>query len=1012
MAKRPDIEANNAIDGAKDFARDELLGARHWKRSKVGYLSGGSAVTDAVGSVGRTGKESLGRVSEMYRAAFRKDRGGVAVNSEGTPRERFLDAMVANGRTIEEIDRSVDNTYTQFWFYVMLSLGVVFLAFWSLAVYGFAAPGGPVFSTLLSLVRFAPLAALGPLTLRAGWTNWAFRKRQLHGVTAYLKSGELLPKKAKGTAMSGIRSGGTKAIALVGGAVTAYMAYVVLGLDVALAQQSPPPADIFTDPAKSDMFMRLMAYVIPDTGPIGTPAEGLTTMHAATKTAFMAFSGTLLFIGMAMSGWHILSGLVASAKEGTAIGRNYHEVWAPARVVVGFGMLTPVAGGICGAQLLVIYLIAWGGNLANAVYQPYIDTMTVQQIPNAGRVAGDTVVIGNQAVATDIAKMIATKELCNQTILLVDKRQAGSVAGRAVEKPEWKEAKVGGLSIFGATIMSGTIVREIDYGPVCGKLTVNAGQQNASGDQQIVHQIQEARYNAIQTMQDSISGALGNYVQSYQVSQGSQGPAFADDTTAASLVSIFDQARRTYLQKMQTTITQIYNQKAPGQNETSASMKAVASEAKTNGWSTSGVFYLTLARLSNAVYSAATEGLKSSEITMTGMDVKSRAYTTYLVGGDGRSGILPQFDGWWKRNITKFVPDISSQATAAASSSSSWGDLLNVVFGNGAAFWNSYTADSAVALNPMQSMVDYGNRLMIWGTGSYVVASKIQTAATRSEEGKAGKLETLIGYLPLANDIRDATASLMTIAMMLSLVMVAAGAVHAYILPLVPYIMTVFFVASMLVLVVESLVAAPIWAFVHIRMDGQEFVDQVQKPGYMIAFNLILRPSLMVFGLILSYLVFGAMMWFVAKTFNPAATGLAAMGSVGPIGMIVLIALQSYLDYQVAVRSFQLILQVPDRVTRWFGQGGENLGEDNDSHRISGAVVGQVQSRVEGLSRAQQLARGGNRGVQRADTSSNTQDADVGGKLAEGGGAAATSGGGAGKIAQVAKKANNAERAG
>ena len=81
----------------------------------------------------------------------------------------------------------------------------------------------------------------------------------------------------------------------------------------------------------------------------------------------------------------------------------------------------------------------------------------------------------------------------------------------------------------------------------------------------------------------------------------------------------------------------------------------------------------------------------------------------------------------------------------------------------------------------------------------------------------------------------------------------------------------------------------------------------------------------------------------------------------------------------------------------------------HQAHETSGAIVQQTQSRVEGMSRAQQLARGGggNRGVQRADTEANTKDADVGGKLAEGGGAAAAPGGAGGKAAQIASKANN-----
>jgi hypothetical protein len=147
-------------------------------------------------------------------------------------------------------------------------------------------------------------------------------------------------------------------------------------------------------------------------------------------------------------------------------------------------------------------------------------------------------------------------------------------------------------------------------------------------------------------------------------------------------------------------------------------------------------------------------------------------------------------------------------------------------------------------------------------------------------------------------------------------------------------------------LVVEGLAAAPLWAFFHIRMDGQEFVDQVQKPGYMIAFNLILRPVLMIFGIILSYVVFGALLWFVNTTFIPASNALSQSSSIGFIGMFVMIVLMSYIDFQIAVRSFQLITHIPERVTRWFGQNGDNLGDEHDSQQATRVFVGGMEHRV------------------------------------------------------------------
>ncbi|MBU3000323.1 DotA/TraY family protein [Roseovarius nubinhibens] len=157
-----------------------------------------------------------------------------------------------------------------------------------------------------------------------------------------------------------------------------------------------------------------------------------------------------------------------------------------------------------------------------------------------------------------------------------------------------------------------------------------------------------------------------------------------------------------------------------------------------------------------------------------------------------------------------------------------------------------------------------------------------------------------------------------------------------------------FFVTGMLILIGEALVAAPIWAFMHIRMDGQEFVDQVQKPGYMIAFNLFLRPTLAIFDIILSLTIFSGAIFFLNETFNiAAAAAIPNDRGIAVFGVISMFLIQLFLRYQLAIRSFQLITQVPDRVARWFGQGGENLNEEQYSRNAVAILNNQAEQRTQ-----------------------------------------------------------------
>jgi hypothetical protein len=112
----------------------------------------------------------------------------------------------------------------------------------------------------------------------------------------------------------------------------------------------------------------------------------------------------------------------------------------------------------------------------------------------------------------------------------------------------------------------------------------------------------------------------------------------------------------------------------------------------------------------------------------------------------------------------------------------------------------------------------------------------------------------------------------------------------------------------------------------HIRPDGEDFADNVQRPGYAILFNLFLRPAMMIFGLILSLALFGAGIFIINETFQPLSRILMpADRGFQLVGALVLPILMLFLHYQVALRSFGLISAVPDRVTRWFNASSEGM---------------------------------------------------------------------------------------
>lgn len=186
--------------------------------------------------------------------------------------------------------------------------------------------------------------------------------------------------------------------------------------------------------------------------------------------------------------------------------------------------------------------------------------------------------------------------------------------------------------------------------------------------------------------------------------------------------------------------------------------------------------------------------------------------------------------------------------------------------------------------------------------------------------------------------------------------MVLVGALHGYVLPALPMIVFVIFALSCIVLMVEALIAAPIWALGHVKLSGQQMIDTTQLPGYHILFSLFIRIPIAViayvFSLLLSDVGIAAVYQIVAPNFGGSAS------SLGPIGIVVFLLMVGYISWQVCIRAFSMISDLPDRVLRWINVQSPAPGDDGQRGVTGIAVMGM--QRAGGINAA---ALGAMRGV-------------------------------------------------
>lgn len=166
--------------------------------------------------------------------------------------------------------------------------------------------------------------------------------------------------------------------------------------------------------------------------------------------------------------------------------------------------------------------------------------------------------------------------------------------------------------------------------------------------------------------------------------------------------------------------------------------------------------------------------------------------------------------------------------------------------------------------------------------------------------------------------------------------MMLAGLVLAYLVPVLPFIRFLFGLLAWLAAVVAAVFAMPVWLAGH-TVRGEGFVTPATRQGWLFLPGLVLRPVLMLFGLVIGYLLFVTLM----QTFNDVFRGLVfdagASDGIGVLGWLTMLAIYLMVVYGLMNACFKLIDQLPAVAMDWIGgRDGGDAGAD----RLGGGIAG------------------------------------------------------------------------
>ena len=678
--------------------------------------------------------------------------------------------------------------------------------------------------------------------------------------------------------------------------LTTILLFLAPTLALASSQDySGTPLSPYISASNGDKALDILGQIL---GNMGGMLPGGSSPLAAMMDVF---NTSIAAVGVILLVYSLTAGIVQTAHDGEFLGKRYSSLWMPIRTVIGVTSVLPVVNGWALSQLVMVWAAKVGIGIANLVWAAGIGAMlsinnnvvtpqaATQDAAIKGILKAETCMIGQNKMLDDSGMPTS------QHFTMKVKSDYAILAGIGLNTPDRYAILFGGDgSHYPEDACGGVSV------PIMGSLfkaignTVEGGQ---SSQMVSTGQIVRAHGEALQTMATSLMPIAQQIVDG--------------QTPDPALLAQIDKA---YVDQVTQTIA----------GEVQVADNALANFIHSDGesWAYAGSIYQKIASINRDIIDAAalkanvidpTEGTADStgNIMNDGIELGSNRYAGYMqriqqsTGGQGgNSGILDRLFG---------------------------GSVISPLM-NGA-FQIMTLGDT----NPMTAMTNLGYTLVSGGVAAI-------TTATMT----AGEIETAAGSKILGTGIGQPTGTItatLGLVDMILLSVIGVGLYYCAFLPFIPFLEWFGAMVAYVIIVIEGVVGAVLWSIAHLEAEGEGLPDKSMH-GYLFVLNVILRPSLMLIGLVAGGLMLTAMGSFLQ-------IGLSILfGSNNPYPGIasLLLFIASLMIMAVMMnglihRSFALIHILPDKIISWIGGNFGSSGNlDHDGKQTFMAAVASIKN--------------------------------------------------------------------
>lgn len=696
-------------------------------------------------------------------------------------------------------------------------------------------------------------------------------------------------------------------------------------------------------------------------------------------TAIAYFNFAVMFFGTVVLIYVTVFGVVNTANDGYALGKKWSSTYTMLRIGGAAASLIPTASGYSIIQLMALQIVVWGVGIADTTWRETVNAVMTKSLPNAFMAQeGDGAAVNKLASDMLLAKICALE--LNATL--------GQVTNGATDIKAVAESTSrldGSVLGAGGTLVDTTTYTFRDTAPqpaangeaICGRVIFEFKKKITYGSN-----LASVSSNAYQMMGYELTNSVA-FTEDLadQIVKNVTGAAFnAMDlklTTLAAQIhagtgidnKLYQEAINDYLNTMKSG----YDSNLATLNGTSPIIKSFLQDSTEQGWVFAGMWHRRLSQIQEAI--------KDSYRVYP----RSEAPNTQMI-----LRTAPQLDQGF---LTQYAQAQTLAATAIQNGGEEWDVAnpgvkkpgsapLNIDFESGdvSHTWKKWTASIGQSIvagiidliaipdtggwhDPVIQVKNLGDYTMVWAESAIAAKSLLviginaaDAAADTALNPAPGKLVNLVTG---AQDTKTRWVqfALSTIDELWGLIapslwgLLYVGYFMSIFLPMVPYMIFTLAVVGWLIAVIETIIAAPMWAVMHMTPEsGGSFIGS-QQQGYLLLLSVFFKPVLTVLGLIVSLIVLRPVMdyvntGFIGQMATQQSDSVTGLGSI--FGYLLAYA---FLTLAVFLAIFALPQDMGDRVLKWISAGIGGLGEKEAMGRIESG--GSSMAR-EGLRTAQQ----------------------------------------------------------